>query len=875
MRVSDSVLIYDGPRLEDARRVGHKFARQAVLRRHGYPVPPFVCVPVEVYDTVAAPVLPPAPAGTEAMLDWAAEARALVLGAALPDALHSAIRERFADLAGDNGMVAVRACVVAGPGGQDEDSAQDPQAGLSDSFLDVPVDEVADRIVECWASAFNPEAVLYRIARAQDPRSARVAVGIQRMMSGGRSFVAFTRDPRDGARRCVIAAAYGNGEGIVQEKADVDHFMIDRDSGAIDRRLARKSRAVSGSAVEPVPAELADLPVLADPELRRIVALTDGVAELFGAPQDIEGTVDDDGSVHLVQARPVAVPPTSGEWIPWGNDNVTESFPGVSGALTFSLALRLYEAGFTDTYRRLGIPARVLHREAHRLRRMIGYLDGRIYYRLDSWYHLHGLIRCFRPLWPTWGRMVGVAAAPTERQGRLRTAVHLAELAARGMTHPLQVRRFLAWWDAYHERFRDLSRLRADELVELHHGLWAQVAIRWGTTLTNGLYLMAVTWVANGLLRRWAPDADSGLIPGMLCGGEENRSAEALRSAIRLAEIVRSSPSLRAAIDGDARTAWSTLMAADERFAEELLLHIRNYGDRALQDLKLESSTPRQEPWALLDVLLPYVDSDLTVQANRDAEAEVRRSAEKELRARCRNPLKRAVLRTLFRMMRRLVRVREDSRFCRSQLIGDARELLLRLGAELASAGRLDGARDVLDLTVDEVLGAFEGTLPGADLRSLAALRAQERERRLTGPEPPPRLETAPGLPVADALALARTPETLTAAKRLSGLGSCPGVVRGKARVVLDPRIAVEDCRDTILVARETDPGWLFLMLVAKGLVVERGTLLSHTAITGRLLGVPTVVAVDGATSLIQDGSLIEVDGRTGEVRIISEEVAS
>jgi pyruvate,water dikinase len=58
-------------------------------------------------------------------------------------------------------------------------------------------------------------------------------------------------------------------------------------------------------------------------------------------------------------------------------------------------------------------------------------------------------------------------------------------------------------------------------------------------------------------------------------------------------------------------------------------------------------------------------------------------------------------------------------------------------------------------------------------------------------------------------------------------------------------------------------------MMSAKALVVERGTLLSHTAITGRLLGIPTVVSVPQATSLIPDGSLIEVDGAAGTVRIL------
>jgi pyruvate,water dikinase len=66
-----------------------------------------------------------------------------------------------------------------------------------------------------------------------------------------------------------------------------------------------------------------------------------------------------------------------------------------------------------------------------------------------------------------------------------------------------------------------------------------------------------------------------------------------------------------------------------------------------------------------------------------------------------------------------------------------------------------------------------------------------------------------------------------------------------------------------------TDPGWVFLMVPAGGLVVERGSILSHTAIIGRELGIPTVVGVADATSLIADGQLLEIDGSSGVVRLL------
>ena len=60
-------------------------------------------------------------------------------------------------------------------------------------------------------------------------------------------------------------------------------------------------------------------------------------------------------------------------------------------------------------------------------------------------------------------------------------------------------------------------------------------------------------------------------------------------------------------------------------------------------------------------------------------------------------------------------------------------------------------------------------------------------------------------------------------------------------------------------------------MLAAKGIVVERGSMLSHTAITGRKFGIPTVVSVADATRRIPEGAFVEVDGAAGTVTLLDE----
>ncbi|HST66256.1 MAG TPA: PEP/pyruvate-binding domain-containing protein [Mycobacteriales bacterium] len=867
-------------RLLDATLVGHKFARQERLRRAGFPVPALACVPVSEFDAVAA-TLPPPPADSGAAPEWAAAVAKRLAASEVDSALTA---ELLAAAEGLGGTLAVRACVVAGEDGAGEDSATDPFAGLTDSYLYVSSSDVPRKVAECWASGLNPESVAYRAHRGLPAQSARVAVGVQQMVLGARSFVAFSRDPRSGGRVCVVAAAHGIGEGVVAERADVDHFFLESRTGAVRSEVVAKHRMVGEGSVDTVvPAALVEPPVLTEAEVRAVGALAARVEDFFGAPQDIEGAITPDGTLHLVQARPVVLP-ADGEPVEWSNHNITESFPGVSGALTYSHALLFYRLAFGDLYRRMGSRPSRLRPVEHELDRMIGLLDGRVFYRLDSWFALHGTIPGFVLIRPWWLRSMGLEPGPRASWVALaRAGLAVPGLVSRLVRLPGSVRSFLRWWDGLVESFDDVGD---DELVAFHRRMWDGVGRRWGVTLVNSFFLLGTATALSALLRRWAgPSAEEQILGGLLVGGREHRSVLAVRSTIALAERIGRDPWLRDRLlspaDGDTDAAIWTDIAGGRYgtgLAAEATAHLRRYGDRALHDLKLEEPAPRQRPSMLVDMLRPMVAAGLTVKENRRSERAARADAERALREACPGLRRRLVIRGLAAGLRRFVRNREDTRYCRSQLYSLSREITWRLGGMLASSGRIEDPRDVLDLTVDEVLTPC----PTADLAVIARRRRADREAARERPDPESRVWTSDGescgeLPGSVAPGGWRAGSSSDGARtasgdELRGLPSSAGVVRGRAAVVLDPSRSPDSARDRILVAKETDPGWLFLMMAARGLVVERGTLLSHTAITGRLLGIPTVVAVPGATERIQDEQELEVDGSTGTVRLIGPE---
>jgi len=166
---------------------------------------------------------------------------------------------------------------------------------------------------------------------------------------------------------------------------------------------------------------------------------------------------------------------------------------------------------------------------------------------------------------------------------------------------------------------------------------------------------------------------------------------------------------------------------------------------------------------------------------------------------------------------------------------------------------------------VSEIMGAIEGFGLSPNLRGLISLRQTEDAASASRDDPPERIEVRgpailPATTTHVALEITETGDTRTAT------GCSAGQVTAKARVIRDPRTESLTPGD-ILVARHTDPGWIAVFSNASAIVVERGSLLSHSAIVARELGIPCVVGLKGATHWVEDGEMLHLDGATGLVR--------
>ena len=253
---------------------------------------------------------------------------------------------------------------------------------------------------------------------------------------------------------------------------------------------------------------------------------------------------------------------------------------------------------------------------------------------------------------------------------------------------------------------------------------------------------------------------------------------------------------------------------------------------------------------------------------------EIRQGAEAIVRERL-SGVRRAYYFAVLRWTRRAVSDRERLRFERTRTFGVVRQIFRGVGRNLEALGALDAADDVFYLTIEEIIAFTDGRATTLELSKLANTRQREYEEYRGSVAPPNRFLTRGAVGAA-----LRHPGLLQSLDLLKDLGSddpnvlhgtscCPGVVEGPVRVAHSFE-DTEGLDGEILVTERTDPGWVPAFPACSGLIIERGSLLSHSAVVARELGIPTVVGVEGdPLKKLENGQTVRLDAGKGEVRIL------
>ena len=778
-----------------------------------------------------------------------------------PEELAPELADALATLAPNGEPVAVRSSAVG------EDGAEDSYAGQLESHLFVSHQDVEARVGNVWGSASAERVLAYEVARRRPGSGSAPAVIVQRMVNAEAAGVAFSADPMTGRRGiAVVAAVQGLGEALVRGDVDADEWKIDRGGRIIDQHLSGAARVLEKDAVV------------------RVAAVARAAARHFGAPQDIEWALEN-GRLYLLQSRPITslreIADPDGALALWDNSNIVESYGGVTTPLTYSFARYAYEQVYRRFLLLLGVSPQLVDANGDAFRRMIGIIRGRVYYNLGSWYRAlallpgYGLNRRFME------QMMGVreeipdglVSPPVSTRFQ---AISDVVRAAWGLLR--EHGRIDASVRAFHARVDNalepgpvaLEEQRPDELVAHYRELEAELLARWDAPLLNDFFAMIHFGALRALAKKWCNDTD-GTLPNDLVTGEGGMiSAEPARWIGRMASLAARRPDAVRALCAGSESEAKAAIAAHRELSREYAAYIDRFGDRCAEELKLETRTLSEDPMPLIRAIGQTANATAKPDAG-DAIAGIRHEAEARVEAAMRgHPLRRKIFRAVLRRARARVRDRENLRFERTRVFGRVRRIVVELGRRFAAQGLVDEPRDVFHLEIHEVLGVVEGTATSIALGELARARREEYDvyRAMSGPSE--RFETHgmvhQGNRFASAEPHADDGRTVIEAKR--GTGCYPGIVRGVACVVRDPRGATLRAGE-ILVAERTDPGWVMLFPSAAGLLVERGSLLSHSAIVSRELGIPSVVGVAELTTWLRTGDVVELDGRTGTVRLL------
>jgi pyruvate,water dikinase len=667
---------------------------------------------------------------------------------------------------------------------------------------------------------------------------------------------------------------------------------VDRAGRIVEREITRKtiSHVFDAAAEEGVSAvTLSEAegmkPSLTDEQAAAVAKLARNAAQVFGRPQDIEWAIKGD-ELFLLQSRPITtlldLADPEGALNLWDNSNITESYNGITTPLTFSFARYVYEGVYRQFCVIMRVPKAKIAANERTFSRMLGLIQGRIYYNLLNWYRVLALLPGFTLNRRFMEQMMGVRESlPNEVVSDLLQASSWDRFVdgLRGMYTIFglignyfildrQIERFyLHLNEALAPPNPQFADMRLDELVTHYYKLEQQLLSRWDAPLVNDFFAMIFHGAFRKLTAKWCGDTNGMLANDAIRGQGEIISLEPAARVREMAKVASVRPELAAALrEAPVAQAMRAVRQCPE-FSALYDAYLEKFGDRCLEELKLESETLHDDPLVLLRNI-GEVARGTSAAATPNADVSIADEAEGKMRAELSgSPVRRWTLFWLMRQARKRVRNRENLRFERTRLFGMIRRLFLEAGRRLQSIGRLDDARDIFYVELGEILAFSDGASTTADLRSLAALRKKEFEEYREGPVPANRFETRGPVYHAQTYRSSEPRGTLEAGgEERIGLGCCPGIVRGIARVVRDPKQArlTAGC---ILVADHTDPGWIMLFPSASGLLVERGSLLSHSAIVARELGIPAVISIPGLLDWLQDGDEVELDGAAGIVR--------
>ena len=870
----------------DETEIGPKAMSLVRMSRSGLAVPPGFCITAAVFrehlernnlvDHLRSLVNELAEASPDARGALLSNLRQILIEAPLVEQTRDEMESLYRELGADR--IAVRSSGTA------EDLPGHSFAGQHDSFLGINnIKDYIEAVRKCWASLWTLRAYEYRQRNGFDHLKIGMAVIVQKLIDADVSGVIFTADPLTGAGgNVIIEACFGLGETLVSGKVTPDRFVIRKNrlklwSRTISKKKLERVVNANGSVNEhAIEGERSTSPTLDKRKMKLLAGLAIKIETEFDQTQDIEWAISG-GKIYLLQSRPITALPPEKTWEDrqiWCGNPVREVMPDVVTPVTVSM-LEGMLAGFFDPIFHLLCVDRGDHPA-------FDVIAGRVYFNANLW---AAVIGCM----PGSGIFDGTTFAgghrglqevtrrlqiateedlPDLKHKKIRFILKLPLIIAGSLRNtPARGRRILEQIGAEADKWYrlDMTTLSCEQITEY----LGQIVNQFEELLSHVLYLFGMISaypILHWICTKWLSDDDSCAMQ-LLAGVGDMTDAVAGLDLWRLAAVADKSNEVKEIILSDDQ--WDTLKGklaesdSGKGFLKSWRDFMHNHGHHCRGEIELYNRRWFETPDYILKLVRGYMSQVERIDPirNHAERAEQRRQLEQKCRRQIRNPIKRLIFNHYLVHSQQGWVFRENVKSEVVKLLTAMRRLLLELGGKLTERGVLAEQDDIFFLRLDEMSPVVQGSATFDIRRVIADRRTEYDKNSLIAPPDVIFGKFDPDTCI--------YPEPDEDAEVLNGLAVSPGIVTGKARVILRADADEHLLAGEILVAPFTDPGWTPYFVPAAAIVMDEGGMISHGSIIAREYGIPAVVNVGGATRIIRTGQTICVDGNRGIVTII------
>ena len=407
---------------------------------------------------------------------------------------------------------------------------------------------------------------------------------------------------------------------------------------------------------------------------------------------------------------------------------------------------------------------------------------------------------------------------------------------------------------------KEIENMDLYELHDYYYELENKLLHKWDAPLVNDFLAMIFYGNLKQKCKVLFKEEGDLIHNDLLCNEGGIISSEPAKRIKKMAKIVAEDEELLNLLTNEDVLYIKKQLPKYKEFNQMLNEYLDKFSDRCLQELKLETLTLKDNPSSLYSSIATFAKRIKNNPIEEIDERKNRIEAEKKVKKKLRfKPIEKAEFDFILRQARFTVKNRENLRFERTRLFGRVRELFLRIGYILTSMNIINEKRDIFYLEVNEILYYIDGKSTTNNLKELIDIRKKQylKYKDMT---PDERFYSYGAVNIGNEFKKEKNiNKEKEAILELKGIGASPGIARGKVRIIKNPSNAKLE-QGEILVAEFTDPGWIMLFPAASGILVERGSLLSHSAIVSRELGIPAVVGITGLIDNLNDGDIVDLN---------------